>query len=357
MRLAAFTGAAAAVAVLFAGCGGDDPPVSADNVTPSISTAPGRTTPPPATTTAASEPTAGGAEFYSADSPWNTPLPAGAPLDPKSGTYVAELREQVDSGGGATIAIKEFSIPIYRVGPDQPRVRVKLTKPAPELQRAFEDVPLPDDAEAADGTDGAIVVHQPSTDTIWEFWRFRRGADGYEADWGGRMAQASKNPGYYRERTEPEIERPFWGFNATHIGGAAGVITLNDLRRGRIDHVLYLAIPEARKGVCAEPANATDGATDSPDAIPEGARFRLEPDLDIEALDLPPMTEMMARAAQRYGVVVINRAGSVSFAAEDPAQYDGDPYAEFKDGRSPAEIASAFPWEHLVTPRLRLRSC
>lgn len=351
MRSAGFTGAAVAVAVLLAGCGGDDAPVPANTAARSLSATTARTA-----TTPRLEPATERAGFYSPDSPWNTPLPADAPLDPKSDTYVSELREQVDHGG-ATIAIKEFSIPIYRVGPDQPRVRVELTKPAPELQRAFEDVPLPDDARAADGTDGAIVVYQPATDTMWEFWRFRRDATGYVADWGGRMVQVSKNPGYYRERSEPEIERPFWGFNATHIGGAAGVITLDDLRRGRIDHVLYLAIPEARKGVCAEPANATDGATDSPDAIPEGARFRLDPGLDVEALNLPEMTAMMARAAQRYGVVVINRAGSVSFAAEDPAQYGGDPYAEFRDGRSPAEIASAFPWEHLETPRLRLRRC
>ena len=37
----------------------------------------------------------------------------------------------------------------------------------------------------------------------------------------------------------------------------------------------------ARAGVFSWPAQRTDGLLDSPDAIPEGARFRLDPNLDI----------------------------------------------------------------------------
>lgn len=351
MRTAGAT-IAAAVVVLLAGCGSpgrdDEAPVRPAQTAASPSTA---------TTTSATEPPRAAPEFYAPDSPWNTPVPDDAPLDPRSTAYVENLRDQVVRKG-ATVMIKEYSVPIYRVGPDQPRKRVEITKPAPALQKAWEDVPLPDHPEAAQGTDGALVVYQPSSDTLWEFWRFREEDGVYRADWGGKMRDVSLNPGYYRQRSSPEVEKPFWGFNATKIGGAAGIMTLQELRRGRIDHALYLAIPDARRGVCAAPAHGTDGVTDAPDAIPEGARFRLDPELDVEALDVPPMTKIMARAAQRYGVVVINRAGAVGFAAEDPTQYGGgDPYRDIKGDASPMEIATAFPWQHLQALRLRLRGC
>jgi hypothetical protein len=337
--------AAPAVAALASwGCAEDDPPRPATvTVTQTTAEAP----------SPAREP--GRAEFYAPDSPWNTPIPGDAPLDPRSQTYVDGLVSQVRRDR-ATVLFREYSVPIYRVGAGQPRVRVRLTRRAPALQRAFERVPLPDDPRAASGTDGALLVYQRSTDTIWEFWRFRRSGGTYEAVWGGRMTEVSRNPGYYRFREDP-VEKPFWGFNATHIGGATGIMTPQELRRGRIDHVLYLAIPDARKDVCAEPANGTDGNVDSPDAIPEGARFRLDPAFDVDALDAPPMTKIMARAAQRYGVVVGNRAGAVNFAAEDPTQYGGDPYEDIRAGASPMEIAEAFPFEHLQALNLRVRRC
>ncbi|MFA9269264.1 MAG: hypothetical protein ACEQSX_00690 [Baekduiaceae bacterium] len=346
MTRAGIAVAAGWAALTLAGCGDDEAPrAETVTVTRTVGTAP-----------QGPERPARRAEFYAPDSIWNTPIPADAPRDPRSDTYVDELVRQVDRDR-ATVLFREYSVPIYRVGADQRRVRVRLTKRAPALQEAFASVPLPDDPRPADGTDGALLVYQRATDTIWEFWRFRQRAGEYEADWGGRMTEVSKNPGYYRWRETPVVEKPFWGFNVTRIGGATGIMTLDELRRGRIDHVLYLAIPDARKGICAAPASGTDGVTDSPDAIPEGARFRLDPDLDVEALDVPAMTKVMARAAQRYGVVVGNRAGAVNFAAEDPAQYGGDPYAEIRDGASPMEIAEAFPFERLQTLKLDLRRC
>lgn len=343
MRLVALLGLTLTCGALGSSCGGAEQrgPVS-ETVTPTIVTV--------------DAPQPRQPEFYAPDSPWNTPIPADAALDPRSEAYVQSLTRQVRTDG-ATIMTTEYSMPLYRVGPDQPRVRVELTRNAPALQEAFEEVPLPDDPRPADGTDGGLLVYQRSSDTIWEFWRFRRTAGGYEADWGGRMAEASRSPGYFRRRTRPLVEKPFWGFTATSIGGAAGIMTLEELRRGRVDHVLYLTIPDARRGVCAHPATRTDGQVDDEDEIPEGARFRLDPALDVDALDAPSMTKIMARAAQRYGVVVANRGGAVGFAAEDPAQYGGDPYAELREGHSPYAIAMAFPFERLQVPALRLRRC
>ena len=107
----------------------------------------------------------------------------------------------------------------------------------------------------------------------------------------------------------------------------AGTITIAELRAGVIPHALALNIPWALPNVYSWPAQRTDGTSTDPDAIPEGARFRLDPDLDIDKLGLPPMARMMATAMQRYGMIVRDQTGhAVSFFAENSAQSGTDPY-------------------------------
>ena len=71
--------------------------------------------------------------------------------------------------------------------PDGQRpVRVQLdTGVSPALQAAFERVPIPATATPAGGSDGTLVVWQPGTDRMWEFWKATRRADGWHAAWGG----------------------------------------------------------------------------------------------------------------------------------------------------------------------------
>lgn len=339
---------AACCAAAVPGCGGDPGQVAVPATTVPSRAAPVRVAPPitPA-------PPVRAAEFFSPGSIWNLPLAADEPIDPRSDQLVALLR-RLAADHGTTVNIKRYSTPVYRVGPDQPVVRVTLDETrAPELQRAIDAVPLPPHARQAAGTDGNLVVYQAATDTAWEFWRFRREADGFHAGWAGRMVGVRDNPGWYRDREYP-FERRFWGITATNIAKLAGLVTLEDIRRGRIDHVLAVAIPEATRDVWSWPAQNTDGITDDPASIPEGARFRLDPRLDLDRLELPRFTRMLARAAQRYGIVINNTGGAVVFHAQDPRRGDPNPYPALLEGLVPAQIAHAFPWEHLQALELRL---
>jgi hypothetical protein len=180
-------------------------------------------------------------------------------------------------------------------------------------------VPLPDDARPAEGTDGHLALWQPSSDTYWEFFRLAREGDGWHTQYGGRIVEASSSPGYQRERFAPGgelLERPFWGATATGLPLAGGLVTLEDLRRGRIDHALSFAIPRVRRGVVAAPAQRSDGKYDDSYSIPEGARFRIDPELDLDALALDPLTLMLARAAQRYGMIVRDGGALVGIYGE-----------------------------------------
>ncbi|MGH2837685.1 MAG: calcium-binding protein, partial [Thermoleophilaceae bacterium] len=298
-------------------------------------------------------PNAGAAPPFAPDSFWNTALPADAPVDARSADYVSELQRQrglVPSYINTT----QYSVPVYTVPSGQPTVRVILDSQyaEPDLREAWQEVPIPANAKPAVGTDGHLVVVQPSTDTMWEFWRAEERADGWHAAWGGKMTDVSTNPGFF---TNPSN----WGGTATSLPLLGGLIRLDELEAGRIDHVLALAIPEIKKAVFSWPAQRSDGSLDSPNAIPEGTRFRLDPTLDLNTLQMSPVVRMIARAAQDYGIVLRDGAGSVALYGEDPTPTGTNPYAGpngYFQGKSPATLMQQFPWSRLQALKTNLRT-
>ena len=284
---------------------------------------------------------------FAANSIWNAPLSPSAPIASNSPLLVNQLEEQV-SRYGAWINTTSYSTPIYTVAASQPRVPVVLDNPAGNPSAALlaqvlrAGVPIPAAAQPAPGTDADLVVWQPSTDTIWEMWNTHRVGSSWHARWGGRMQNVSRNPGYF---TNP----PDWGIAATSLALLGGTIRISDLRAGHIDHALAISIPHARQGVVAWPAQRTDGNLNSRDGIPEGTRFRLDPTLDLSKLNLPPVTRMIAEAAQHYGLFVRDQSGAVAFYAEQPTA-GPDPYSGATSvfgSLGPKEVAEAFPWSHL----------
>ncbi len=249
-------------------------------------------------------------------------------------------------------------MPIYTVPASQPTVKVTLAEAsqAPALQAAWEAVPLPANAKPATGTDKHLVVWQPSKNKLWEFWKLEQTAKGWEACWGGAMEKVSSNPGVYG----PEAwagAKSGWGASASSLSIAGGVITLEDLKLGVINHALAMAIPAPRSEVYAAPAHRTDGDSKEATSIPEGAHLRLDPKLDLAALKLPPFTLMVAEAAQRYGIFVRDHASNVAFYGQDPTPTGTNPYAGaagYFEGQPPTQLLAGFPWGHLQVLKMEL---
>lgn len=63
----------------------------------------------------------------------------------------------------------------------------------------------------------------------------------------------------------------------------------------------------------------------------------------------------MARAAQRYGVVVRDRSAAVAFYAQNPVPFGADPYPQLLGGQAPWDLLAAFPWRHLKLVGMELR--
>lgn len=297
--------------------------------------------------------------FFSPRSFWNQAVPADAPIDPDSARMVdaltAEVRAEVQARNGPWIDVSEDGVPIVTVAANQPTVPVTLDRANttnPAISAAWRAVPLPADAHPS-AQEHDLAVWQPSTNRMWEFFELTRSSGRWLARWGGAMQNVSSNPGVYGSNAWPGAQS-FWGVTATSLPLVGGAMTIQQMQAGNIDHALALAIPNTRAGVFAAPAERTDGQSTSPSAIPEGARLRLDPHLDLAALHLPPLTLTIARAAQRYGIIIRDTGGEVTFYGQDPPP-GSDAYVKLYGGLYPYQLLAAFPWNKLEVVSMDLR--
>lgn len=317
-------------------------------------------------TSAATESASSGAShfrFFSPHSFWNEPVPADAPIDPSSAPLVAalatEAASEVRARKGPFVTTSPYGVPVYRVPADQPTVPVELVGHRGEraLRAAWRAVPLPATARPAAGSDGHLVVWQPHSDRLWEFFQLRQENGGWRASWGGAMRDVSAAAGVYNHHAWPGSQ-PWWGASASSLSIAGGLITLEDLEDGTINHALAISLPEVRAGTYASPARRSDGTSSSPLTLPEGAHLRLDPRLDLASLHLPWLTRRIAEAAQRYGIFVRDRAADVTFYAQDPTPTGSEPYGGprgYYRGHSPVELLAHFPWRHLRLLKMELK--
>jgi hypothetical protein len=289
---------------------------------------------------------------------WNARLAPDAPLDPRSAALVLELGRQVRTHGPWINTVRH-STPVYVVGKRRRRVRVRVDAPsalftgaadAAAVRRQLRSVPIPRRARGAAGVNRHIVVWQPSTDTAWELWNahrvpaepcawHRHGLRGWHAAWGAQIAGVSGTDG---------AGMAPGGATASGLPLLGGLVRLGEWRAGRIDHALAMAIPDIQRGGWVWPATRTDGRHVAPNAIPMGTRFRLDPAVDVERLDMPPAGKALARAAQEYGIVVRDHADeAVVFYGEDPTRFGPDPYPALFSGMSPGGVLANFPWGRL----------
>ncbi len=309
-------------------------------------------------------------EFFAPDSIWNEPVSANAPLDPRSAAIVANLAQMAST---ETLGLGAFGGPTpYIAASNTPLVKVTLTANDPLLQEAFDAVPIPANAQPSTSTDETLLVYQPSSNTMWEFWKTVKGTNGWTARWGGRMMNVSTDPGYYRNVDDPEgdpLEMNNWGTTATSFPLIGGTMMIKELEAGVIQHALALAITFTCAGVFAAPAQRTDGSASGSNCVPEGAHFRLNPDLNLASLHLPHFIYMMAVAAQKYGIYIDNRSHGFTFKDEDATQFieqNGyDPYFG-RDGEPgspgalytqwPNVMLEDFPWSQLQLLQMDLRT-
>jgi hypothetical protein len=145
-----------------------------------------------------------------------------------------------------------------------------------------------------------------------------------------------------------------YGATATGLPFLGGQITAEELARGEIRHVIGIALPDVETWwMFSWPASRSDGYNPDGEAnrIPEGLRFRLDPKLKVDDLKISRTAKIIAKAAQKYGFVVWDKAGAISLRMQNPKSYTAlgqpDPYPELFSGAPEWAVMDDFPWEHL----------
>ncbi|OBI72387.1 hypothetical protein A5663_08055 [Mycobacterium sp. E740] len=278
------------------------------------------------------------AEPFAEDSPFRTALADSASVDVNSAPMVARMTR--DAAIYANLV--EFAIPVYSADSDTPRTTVtcRITKWG-ACPFAGHPVPIPDGAEPSPGSDGAMVVIDHDNRLLYEFWQARHENNQWTTSFGAVNHLDGSGWGTYDN-----------GFStASGASRLAGVIRVDEMRRGEIPHALALQSDSTCADVFRSPAIKTDGTYRGPDCVPEGARIRLDPDVNIDELNLGPADRVIAQALQTYGAYVVDTGGaplSVAFerdltaAAESP----GTTY-EQHDLQWDYSRIDGIPWERL----------
>jgi hypothetical protein len=257
--------------------------------------------------------------WFSADSPFNTPIAAGAGVDPGSAAMVQNLVSEAQKSGWP-ISVKRWSVPVYYADNSTPKQNVAMTAywaAAPTLY----DVPVPANAQPDPAGDAHMAILNRDSGCYYEFYHASRDASGkLSAGWGNRELLGGS--GVYPHS---------WSTRDSGFANFAGLIRPEELQAGAINHALAFSTMYSAKAA-VPPASAYGGAPLSAPAgtlaIPYGARLRLDPSLDLDALGLSPWQKIVARALQQYGMYLAD-TGGFGLGAVNPQSYPSNPYSPF----------------------------
>src|SRR6185295_4238348 len=121
----------------------------------------------------------------------------------------------------------------------------------------------------------------------------------------------------------PKASNPSWwtspGARACGFPLIAGLITVEEMQKGKIEHALVIAYPHMRSHWYKPPASTAQGTTDlalPTRGIPCGGRIQLDPALDVGTMGLSSSGRIIARALQEYGAYVGDFAGAIALYAD-----------------------------------------
>jgi hypothetical protein len=288
-----------------------DPPTSPPPPPPPPSDPPSSPPPPPPPTgtTTAWRP-------FNAASPWNTPIDAGATVDANSAALVADFA-QSSQWPFFTINIETYSVPVYFADAGIPMQTVTATAVGGQgFETGSAQVPIPAGAAPAAGTDQHLSIVNRQTNQEWGMWAASQGPSG----WSCAVCATADLSG---TGVRPPTENPPWwmghGARACGFPLVAGLITVDEVREGSIEHALAIAYPHIRSRYYTPPASTAQSTTDQAlgtRGVPCGGRIQLDPALDLNALGLSASGKIVARALQKYGAYVGDFSGAVSLYAD-----------------------------------------
>jgi hypothetical protein len=295
------------------------------------------------------------------------------PADPNSQLMIARLaiegvalRSSIQYGEARAIFV---------VGPDQPRVPVRLINQADPAMREMlaEGVPIPDGAWKVIHArpDRSLIVMQG--DVEWELWQATQAPDGsWSCKNAGCTLSYSADVGFFNPTSWRSQDGRFhssfgWGHRSCSLNLRRGLLTRAAIAAAMdaekpLPEALALQVPWTRAGVWAWPAQRCDGRDPSENALPEGAKLRLPSWFDVDSIG-SAAGRMLARTVQAHGAYVVDQtADAVGFDCGEVYDLTADPSMPplplWRDllAADTASLMARFPWKYGYIERMDLRS-
>lgn len=278
----------------------------------------------------------GPGRFFADDSFWNQPISGNPEIDPRSDAWIAML-EQEPTGNNFGLNCSKWTIPVYEADSTTPVYHIKhhylseRSKVTWNTERThfghfpgFNPVPVPEAAIPDPEEDAHLAIIDRGRGIVWDMWGFRRLEDGsFETKTG--MVYDLYGSGAFSTDDYDIVNGESVHFHgpsrAAGVPVIAGLIMYDEVMAGEIRHKLSCATRYAAFQEFVYPASWTDGYV--PGGIPEGAVIQLDPELDLVPFGLTPEETVVARALQRYGMVIVDVAQGQPIYAEGLWGYPG----------------------------------
>lgn len=270
-------------------------------------------------------------EIFSLESPWNTAIDGDVSL--RSGLMIQNLVEVLDelNNPGLRINYDKWTSPVHIIDSDKcPSVEVRSSngvfyETLDHDKNGVVSVPIPDEAWSDPSEDGHMILVDLNKKMSLEFSRARKTDEGWEAS---NVDLWDLDSDGYREAFSG---KPWWknGARASGTPVIAGLVRVEEIEAGVINHALAIGLPVVRKSssnaereLCY-PAARTDGYGVGEEYIPMGARLQLNPELDLDGLSVE--AKIIARALQQYGGIVAISSRSFSLYFQNTPEWEKYP--------------------------------
>ncbi len=258
---------------------------------------------------------------FSDTSPWNTPIPPDPALEADSDRLVAAFIASSPYGPHLDVNVTGWSIPLYWADASTPvhRMRSKIGGEGWRGQPATLPMPIPDGATPDPQADRHLLVI--SADRRLEYGCYNASYDASRSPaWRADLCATADLTGS-GVRAPVSRARPWWlahGARACGFPLVAGLIRVEEIQAGRIDHALVIAYPGIRPHRFTPPASTPSAIGEAPGGlgVPCGGRFQYDPGVDLSTLGLSRTGLIIMRALQEYGAYVGDYSGALTLYAE-----------------------------------------
>lgn len=261
-------------------------------------------------------------EYFSTSNPWTRDV-SNAPVDSESQAIIGWL--SANGGWGTGRMQVDFSLSVLLATPTSPRVPVVAHSSgryySPDCEEGVSDFPLPQGG-AIEGERGYTCTTNGDCHILVLDKANRKLFESYRSNLVAGRLESSCAVIWDLDKTYPDDLRGDQCTSADAAGFpiAPLLFTADEIFAGEIRHAIRFILPNPRmrKRVYVRPATHAGGPSGPVHAVPYGARFRLKssPEVERKIAALKPAARVVARAMQKYGMLLAD-GGNIALTAAD----------------------------------------